>query len=222
MKISPFTIKILENFVGINGGIVIDKSAEAETKVSTIDREKMIYASAFIKERFDNPVCLYDLKSLLATISSMDDPDVEFNDNNVLVKDKNSQVRIVYANPDTVIHEKRPIKFPKDTMEFDITEEDLGKLLKFADILGLPHLKLFNKGGKLVFQALDKKNPSSNTYEVTIGGDYSGAEEFTFKRELFKMVPGDYQVQVIPERIRFKHSVHNNLEYFIASDIDKK
>lgn len=216
MRITEQTKKILENFATINTGIVISPtpSGQTQTILRTCDAHKMSQAKTLIPEQFANEVCLYDLKAFLSVLSGLKDPDVEFNDNHLVVNDGISSIRMVYADPLTITQMSKVITVEGD-VKFELTQDSLAKLLNFSSILGLPDLRLYSKDNKILFQALDRKNPSSNTFEVQVGTD-SFTQEYFFDRELLRMLPGDYKVDLSSKASKFKSMLHDNLEYVIA------
>jgi hypothetical protein len=76
MKISNDTLLILKNFASINQNIVF-KPGDV---VSTISGGKNIFAKATIKETIPNQFAIYDLNSLLAMLTLMENQDVNFGD----------------------------------------------------------------------------------------------------------------------------------------------
>lgn len=215
VKLSEQTKKILENYATINASIFIQATTGTATALRTCDNHKMVLAQTTIPETFTNDVCLYDLKAFLSVVTSFKDPDVIFNDNHVIVNDAGSSVKMVYADPSMVTIFNKDIPAITAVVSFDLKQDMLAKLLNFSNILSLPDLKLYTAGGKLLFQALDKKNPSTNTYEVEVGAtDTTG--EFYFQRDLFKMVPGDYKVEVSDKVAKFTSQLHDNLQYIVA------
>lgn len=212
MKLSEYTKKLLKNIAEINGSLVINPSNSTSegTVIKSINKEKSMQLIAVVPEKFENFVCLYDLNSFLAVQSAMGDDEVNFGEKFVTVEDKNSKVTMGYADPMLVIHEEREMKFPEgsNNVVFELSEEQLGKLLKFADILGLPHLRLFKKDGALVFQATHMENTTSNTYNVTINENWDqDFPEVFFVRELIKIIPGSYRVEVSSRMAKFTNQV---------------
>ena len=147
----------------------------------------------------------------------MKDPNIDFNNDHIFITDEVSTVKIVYGDPSRIKHIKKRVAIPETKFSFELKEEILKQLLDLSSILNLPDLQIFSKKGKLYFQVLDRKNPSSNTGATEIGtGEITPGEEIFFQRELLKMIPGDYKVEIADSFSRFKSLQHDDLEYIIA------
>lgn len=223
MKFSESTKKILENYAGISTGIIIPATKEGEnnTLLQACDKTKMVIATSMVQETLSNDVCLSDLKAFLSTISTLKDPEITLASDHMIINDGSFNVRIVYGDPSTVTRLKKKLELPTGKYTFELKEESLAKLLNLSGILGLPDLRLYSEAGKIYFQVLDRKNPSTNTGAIEVGsGDFEAGEEYFFQRELLKMIPGDYTVEIIltekAKVSRFKSANHDSLEYIIA------
>ena len=80
MKISTGTLDILKNFATINTNILVRQG----NTLSTISTGKNIFARAEISESFPKEFAIYDLNSLLALLSLMEDTDVDFQDESLI------------------------------------------------------------------------------------------------------------------------------------------
>lgn len=228
MKLSEYTKKVLGNIADINGSLIITptfKDSNGDdiegTLVKAVNKEKAMQLLAVIPEKFVTPVYLYDLKSFLSALTALsNDVEVEFGENTAVLRDKDSSVVMGYTSPELIIHEERIIKLKDEpSVTFEIAEKQLGTLLKFADILGLPYLRLFkNKKGQLVFQATDITNKSSNTYDLVVADDVDDFEEIVVKREMINIIPGDYKIDVTAKILQFTHAVNKGLIYMIGTN----
>lgn len=219
MKITEQTKKILENYSTINDSIVIQatKDGETSTPVRICDKHKMVLAQTLISEPIANDVCLHDLKAFLSTLSVLTNPEITLGADHLVITDDNkSSIRIVYGDASIVTQLTKKIELASASVKFTLKAAQLDKLMKLSGILALPDLKLFSDNGTLKFQVLDRKNGSTNSSTEEVGaGDTSGREIY-FQRELLKMIPGDYQVEIAEKAAKFKSLDHENLEYIIA------
>lgn len=217
MKLSDYTKKILENFVSINNSIVVKATGTGPTTIRTINRTKNMQAETTVPETLPY-VSLHDMGQFLQVLSGMNDPEVEFSEQSVTVKDNSgSSVKILYADPSVII--QPPDKsFPKKdiTLKFDLSQNSLSQILSMGKILNLPDLRVFNNNGDITLQALDKKNPNSNTNDVVVGKtDANKAFEYWMDITLFKMIPGDYTVE-IGLAAWFTNKANSELIYLLA------
>ena len=102
MQISNETIQLLKNFAAINSNILIRKGKT----LSTISTAKNIFAKATVAEDFPVEVPVYDLNSLLALLTLMENQDVEFGEKSLTISKNDGKFEeylIVIANGDVVV-----------------------------------------------------------------------------------------------------------------------
>ena len=76
------------------------------------------------------------------------------------------------------------------------------------------------KGSDIVLTVCDKKNDTSNTFDIVVGQNATADYTFYFKVENMKMIDGDYDVSVSAKSIsHFKHT-KLPVEYWIALEPD--
>lgn len=220
MKLSEKTKRILENYAGINSGIIIRETKPGEkTQLKTIERSGAIYSQSVIDESFPVNVAINDLSALLSVIDKLPDPDIEFHETHLFVKSGSSSVKVVYCDSEAVLYPKNAMPPVNASIEFSMTKDDIATLLSFSNILSLPHIRLFTANGKLVAQATENKNPNSNSYDVVLG-DTDKDVNVIIKRESFKMLPGNYTVKVDPSKVAlFESQDVDNLVYMVGIEV---
>ena len=224
MKLAEETKKILENYSTINNTIFIPatKAGEETSLIQIADPLKNVIAQSKVPNIFANDVCISDLRAFLSTISSLKDPDIEFNPNQINIKDTTFSVKITYGNPETAIVFSKHIQLTNSKYTFTIKQADMKQLLNLSNILSLPDLRIFGENGKIYLQILNRQNKqTSNVSTLEVGeGNIPAGEEYFLQREKMKMLEGDYQVDVIiHDKLKtslFKSLSHTNLEYIIA------
>ena len=105
--------------------------------------------------------------------------------------------------------------------------EDTVQIVDFVDteitntVLKSPDLALVGTtGGNTVLKICDKKNTTSNNFEIKVGEGTTSDYTFYFKVENLKMYEGDYDVSVSSKSIsHFKHK-KLPIEYWIALEPD--
>lgn len=216
MQLSDTTIKTLENFATINGSIVIRKTPDGQTGtvVRTIDRQGVIYAETKIPETINTNVSIWDLKSFLSIITSLETPEVEFGNESLQIVSGTSKTKIGYAESSVIIHPQKEFNAPAGDFSFQLTQNDLAKVLNMGSILQLPHLQILTENGKVILRAIDAMNPNSNKSDVEIEGSATGDHSVFIKRENIKMMPGDYDVDIcVGKAAIFKNAVNTDLLY---------
>lgn len=215
MKISTETVKLLQNFAGVNNNIRIYPG----NVVSTISPSKQVFARATVTEDFPQDFCVYDLNSLLSLITLSDDPDLEFGESNLKIRKGNSEIEYFYAAPDVIIAPEAGKNIPVDVhYQFNITAADLLMLTKAAGALAAKYVSIVSKKGTTTISVGDPKTAGSNSYRRTLD-----ACEHDFNCQIaienLKVVPEDYIVTLSKKKfVHFKHSTRE-LEYWLAMEL---
>ena len=220
MKLNQNTTDILTNFAGINTNILIKQGDE----LSTISTMRNIFAKAKISDQFTNEFGIYDLNQFLSTVSGFAKPELSLQDKYMTISSEGSKDKGIYFYSDPSVLTKPPKedpKMPEAEVTFSLTESNYKQLLKMAAILAAPDLALIGtKGGDIVLKVCDKKNDTSNTFEVVVGQSATADYTFYFKVENMKMLDGDYDVSVSSKSIsHFKNKI-KPIEYWIALESD--
>ena len=211
MKLSNETKEVLKNFSTINTNLVIKEGS----KISTMSAMKNIIANATVKEIFPKEFAIYDLNEFLAVISLFDKPELDFQDDFVVITGDNSKDKVTYwySDPSVVTSPTKEIIMPSKEITYNFSSSTLAEVQRAASVIGAPDMVLEN--GKL--KVTDKKNSTANNYETDVAVDENDADyKFWFKVENLKIIPGTYDVEVSSKNIsRFKNS-NLDVEYFIA------
>jgi hypothetical protein len=211
MKLTNETKEVLKNFSTINTNLVIKEGS----KISTMSAMKNIIANATVKEIFPKEFAIYDLNEFLAVISLFDKPELDFQDDFVVITGDNSKDKVTYwySDPSVVTSPTKEIIMPSKEITYNFSSSTLAEVQRAASVIGAPDMVLEN--GKL--KVTDKKNSTANNYETDVAVDENDADyKFWFKVENLKIIPGTYDVEVSSKNIsRFKNS-NLDVEYFIA------
>ena len=218
MKLNQNTIEVLKNFADINTNILIKQGKE----LSTISTMRNIFAKAEITDEFTKEFGIYDLNEFLGTLSALDTPDISLTDKKMMIKEKDgSNTGYWFSDPSVIVSPTKSVNMPEADVTFTLSQAKYQKLLKMAAILKAPDLALIGtKGGNVVLKICDKKNDTSNTYEVTVGQGATADYTFYFKVENMKMLEGDYDVSVSAKSISHFKNKKLPVEYWIALEPD--
>ena len=114
---------------------------------------------------------------------------------------------------------EKSIDLPSEDVTFDLSTDQLDKLLKAAAIYQLPDLAVVGKDGVVKVVVRDKKNDTSNDFAITVG-ETDATFSFNFKVENIKILPGTYSV-VVSQKLLSRFTNKNlDLVYYIALEPD--
>jgi hypothetical protein len=215
MKLSKETLGLIKNYASINNNLLFKPG----NTLSTIAVSNTIMSSCTVAETFPNEFGIYDVNEFLAVLSLFEDPDLEFSEKTVSIKQGNSSIKYFAAAPNSIVVPKKEIIFPEAEINFKLEASVLAMILKTAPILKSTDVALLGDGSTINVVVGDKKNATSNAYTYTLGTTTS-TFKVNLKIENLKMVPGDYDVSISSKKIsRFKGAT-NDLVYFVALEAD--
>jgi hypothetical protein len=211
MKLSNETVSVLKNFSTINQNLVI----KGGNKIATMSAMKNIVAKAEVLEEFPQEFAIYDLNEFLSAISLFSKPELEFENDFVMITEEgtSTSLKYWYSDPSVVTTPTKDITMPECEVKFNLSSDTLSTIQKAAAVIGAPDMAL--ESGSL--KVTDKKNATANNYALDLDvASQSDNYKFWFKVENLKLIQGSYDVQVSSKNIsHFKNST-GNVEYFIA------
>jgi len=214
MKLSKETLSLIKNYASINNNLLFKPG----NTLSTIAVSNTIMSSSTVAETFPSEFGIYDVNEFLAVLSLFEDPDLEFSEKTVSIKQGNSSIKYFAAAPNSIVVPKKEIVFPDAEINFKLEANVLAMILKTAPILKSTDVALLGDGSTINVVVGDKKNATSNAYTYTLGTTTS-VFKVNLKIENLKMVPGDYDVSISSKKIsRFKGS--GDLVYYVAIEAD--
>ena len=217
MKLSDSTLTLLKNFSNINQSILFKKGRS----LRTISVMKNILAEVTINEEIPQDFGIYDLNQFLNGLSLHQSPDLDFaNDGYVVIKEGRSRSKYFFADPAVIITPpEKDITLPSEDVCFELSTQQLDKLLKAAAVYQLPDLSAVGEAGVVKLVVRDKKNDTSNEF-CEIVGETNSEFSFNFKVENIKVLPGTYDVVVSQKLLSRFTSKNHDLTYFIALEPD--
>ena len=115
--------------------------------------------------------------------------------------------------------DKETLTLPSEDVSFELTTEQLDKLLRAASLYQLPDLSVVGENGVVKLLVRDKKNETSNDFSIIVG-ETDGTFSFNFKVENIKILPGNYEVVCSKNNLSRFTSKNQDLTYFIALEPD--
>ena len=218
MKLSDKTLSLLKNFSNINQSILFKKGSS----LRTISVMKNILAEATITEEIPKDFGIYDLSQFLNVNTTLfNSPELDFvYDGYVVIREGRSRQRFFFADPNVIITPpEKAIELPSEDVSFELSTDQLDRLLKAAAISQLPDLSVVGGEGVVKILVRDKKNDTSNDYSVVVG-ETDKEFSFNFKVENIKILPGTYDVVVSQKLLSRFTSKNHDLTYYIALEPD--
>ena len=213
MKLSDNTISVLKNYSTINQNLMINMGST----LSTMSAMKNIVSKATVEETFEKDIAIYDLNEFLASMSLFDNPELNFQDNFVIMKGESSNsLRYWYSDPSVVTTVSSEIEMPECELEFTLSTEQLAKITRAAATIGAPDMVLEN--GNL--RVTDKKNDTANDFTLNVFEDTGVDYKFWFKVENLKLMAGTYDVSVSSSKISNFKNTNADIEYYIALETE--
>ena len=184
---------------------------------------KNILAKATINESFDSEFGIYDLNEFLSVVSSLDKPELTLQEKHLTIsaEGSRSKVKYFYSDPSVIVSPTKEVNMPESDVTFSLSESNLAQLRKMAAILSSPDLALIGtKDGDVVLKVCDKKNDTSNKFDIIVGENATANYTFYFKVENLKMISGDYDVAVSSKSIAHFTNTKLPIQYWIALEPD--
>ena len=218
MKLSENTVNVLRNFATINQGLVF----KSGNTLRTVSKQQNVLAKATVTESFDKNFAIYDLNRFLAVLSSMNDPNLTVGTGNVKIASGTSKTTYGLSDETMVVSAPdNDISVQNAEVKFTLTKDSLAQVLKLSGVLGLPNIAVRGNRKKISIAAVDVKNQDSDVFSVDVG-DTDAEFQFIFVTENFKMIPGDYEVQISSKGVAHFKSKKDPLEYWIATEVGSK
>ena len=217
MKLSDITLSLLKNFSTINQSILFKQGS----KLRTISVMKNIYAEASIGENLPKDFGIYDLNQFLNGLTLHSSPDLDFtNVGHVVIKEGRMRSKYFFADPGVIVTPPdKEIEIPSVDVSFELSTNQLDKLLKAAAVYQLPDFCAVGGAGVVQLVVRDKKNDTSNSFSVIVG-ETDKEFTFNFKIENIKILPGTYDVSISQKLMSKFVSKDYDLKYYVALEPD--
>ena len=214
MKLSKETVNIFKNFAAINTNLLLTPG----NKIATKSAKKTITGNVSVAETFPLEFGIYDLNEFLGALSLFTDPELDFSDKMVTIKENNDQIIVYKAEKGVLVYQEKEIVFPEVYVDFTLPSNVLSNIQRTAAVLHAEVLSVIGRDGQLIVQ-VGKQKQEANSYQ-----NFVGTTDKTFKVNIliehFKMLPGDYQVTISSRKISRFQSTTSDLVYHLAVEAD--
>ena len=215
MKLSKDTVNLFKNFASINSNILLKSGNE----ISTISAQKNVMSDTTVTETFPREFGIYDLNEFLGAMSLFDDPELDFQEKYVTIKEGGNSIKYFAADASVLTVPTRKISFPDAEIEFTLTATMLNMIHRTASVLRATDLQIIGDGEKISVQVGDKKNLTGNSYSSHVGNT-DKTFQANLKVENMKMLPGDYLVSISSKKISRVKSTASELVYYVPVEAD--
>lgn len=213
MKLSENAIIILKNFSTISPSLLVKPG----NVLSTVAYNKSIYARAVVEENFPQQFAIYELNTFLGVISLFKDPEFEFSDKQVKITSGRQAVNYTCADPSMIAAPPdRTIVLPSTEIEFDLSQEELSRLVRASAVLKVPYITVMSKNGKILATATNVDNPTADIFSIDVGETDKTFNMILDASNIIKLLPGDYKVKISAKGIT--HFTSSAVEYFIVTE----
>ena len=218
MQITRNTIEVLKNFSEINSSILVDEGST----IKTISPMKNILATAEVEDSFPQKFAIYDLPEFLNLASSevFEGADFGFGENSITVTNGGAKSKYFYADESTIVTPTKVLTMPDAEIKFDLTGEDFTTVRNMASVLAKPDLAVKCNGTGIVLSVLDKKDVTTNDFELQVGDGNDIEYQMYFKAENLKLLKGDYEVSISSKGISHFKNKSVDVQYWIALEPD--
>ncbi len=125
-----------------------------------------------------------------------------------------------FADPNVIVTPPdKEIVLPSEDVSFELSTQQLDKLLKAAAVYQLPDLSVLGEDGVVKLVVRDKKNDTSNVFSIIVG-ETESVFSLNFKVENIKILPGSYNVVVSSKLLSRFSNQDMDLKYWIALEPD--
>jgi hypothetical protein len=220
MILTQETIGVLRNFAQINENLMVRAGSSVMTKSPT----NTIYGESQISEEFPMDFGIYSLSEFLGAVSLFEkSPELKFEEKYVSMSDDTNSVKFYYAAENVLVFPKNKVSMPEADYTFTLKAAEFSRIMKAASTLRSGDICISGRNGTVSVTVADKKNPTANSFDVTIG-DLVGTGDFSayLKLENLKLVPGEYRVSISKRKLtEFVHA-NGTLRYAVAVESDSK
>lgn len=212
MKLSENTLTVLKNFSNINEGLLLRKG----TLQRTMAPDKSVLVEVELEETMPNDFGIYDLPLFLGNVTTLNDPELTFNDDAVIINDGSIKLTYRKSAPSMITSPPdKKLELKEINAQFNLSNAGLQKLLKIAHMNNHGILSVVGKEGKINLHTSDGTDTSSLA-EMYLA-DFTGEDfEIKFKTQHLNMIPGDYTVKVMFGTFATFESADGKLKYFVA------
>ena len=213
MKLSENTINILKNYAVINPSLLVKPG----NVLSTVSPVKSIFAKATVEENFPLQFAIYELSKFLGVVSLFNEPELDFGEKQMTIISGSQSLNYTYADPSMIVTPpEKDINFPEPDIEFNITQEELQKVVRATGVLQLPDIAVIGDGSALKMSSTNSKNPTTDVFNIKVG-ETAKTFNMIFKAEnIIKLLSANYNVKISSKGLALFTA--DTIRYYVATE----
>lgn len=206
IKISKQTIDLLKSCAKINTSINFAPGNEIRTK----DSSGAFNAVLSIDETIPKAFCVYDLNSFIAALKLFQEPEIEFKEGHMTIKNSTGNAKINYAYTNEILLSvicdySKEISLANRICSFELTNDQYSELSSAASLFGIDDIefKAVTKDSITITATTSTsiKRDTDNNYSVSINVDVEDIDLFvqlniSVLKSILKLMPLDYTVTI--------------------------
>lgn len=216
MKLNEETLSVMKNFAGINSGVVLRKGNVQRT----MSPEQTILVEATLQDNFVETFGIYDLNQFLGNVTTLNNPDLEFDDKTVKMNDGEIELNYHACSPSLIIAppEGKELVMKSPDVTFELTKSVLQKILKVGSMNNLPNISIIGNAEGIFIQSHELKNDTSNSARIRLDDHHGESFNVSFKTENLKMILDNYTVEIKIGGFSCWTNASKTLKYFVAME----
>lgn len=214
MKLSKTTISILKNFANINGGIQFVEGNEI--RVAAID--KSVMGIAHVEEQFPVDFALYDLNQFLSVLSMFNDPELDFHEDYMYIKQGRNRVKYFFTDSDNIVGAPYSLELDSVDDTMFISADQLDSLTKASAVMKLEDFSIVKQGDSIQMIVEDGDQDSNNEFTIDVEFEVDVEDfELQLKMKTLNFVKLDYEISFVENNqfLIFANS-ESKLKYYVA------
>jgi|SRR5690606_5130593 len=175
MKLSSETLEILTGISRLNAKSPINGAVFKKGNVIKARRYKstMPVMYATIEEEFPKDFAVFDLPRFIAMFNMMGNPEITFDDTNILLKAGRKRAKLRYISEHLIEPDEnffaRTIKMPSVDFSFDLDKDTLKSVMDATSMFQAPQISISGDGENVVLTTYNVKDPKADKLEIEIG-----------------------------------------------------
>lgn len=221
MKISKRTVDIISSIKSLNQGLVIKQGNYIKAKK---EKGTMPIVIAKVDEEFPRDFAVYNITRISQLLSMMDEPELKFEDQHLMITDKNrSKAKIAYA-PERLIDApdyEMDVELPSVDFEVKVNQQMIKRITQATQQFQGAEVAFIGNGSVITLQTYNTKKSTGEYFSYEVG-ETDKFFKFVINAEYLNFINDDYTVRASLRGIIEFLSSDGNLQYFMTAHDDSE